>query len=237
MVSQITLGYPTDDHGRPFQRRRWIPFVIAVVVLLVLALIVWVSALSKGSSDPVATTCNQPTAPSASASAAPTSAAPTSAAPRTTVAATQLVEVAPAALASFQVRVLNASARRGEARSVLDDLTGQGFTPATDTPYADDSVYPDQNLDCVGQIRFGPAGRAAAAAVWVAVPCAELVDDGRPGTVVDLALGRQFSSREQTQDQQAVLESLRSTDTSGRTGGATTGADPSLVRAVHSGAC
>ena len=232
MVSQITLGYPTDDRGRPFQRRRWVPFVIAVVVLLVLALIVWVSALSKGSSDPVATTCNQPTAPSASASTAPTSAAP-----RTTVAANQLVEVAPAPLASFQVRVLNASARRGEARSVLDDLTGQGFTPATDTPYADDSLYPDQNLDCVGQIRFGPAGRAAAAAVWVAVPCAELVDDGRPGTVVDLALGRQFASKEQTQDQQAVLESLRSTDTSGRTGGATTGADPSLVRAVHSGAC
>lgn len=232
MVSQITLGYPTDDRGRPFQRRRWVPFVIAVVVLLVLGLIVWVSALSKGSSDPVATTCNQPTAPSASASAAPTSAAP-----RTTVAANQLVDVAPAALATFQVRVLNASARRGEARSVLDDLTGQGFTPATDTPYADDSVYPDQNLNCVGQIRFGPAGRAAAAAVWVAVPCAELVDDGRPGTVVDLALGRQFASKEQTQDQQAVLESLRSTDTSGRTGGATTGADPSLVRAVHSGAC
>ncbi|WP_299574424.1 envelope integrity protein Cei [uncultured Williamsia sp.] len=233
MVSQITLGYPTDDRGRPFRRRRWVPFVIAVVVLLVLALIVWVSALSKGSSDPVATTCNQPTAPSASA---PASAA-TSAAPRTTVAANQLVEVAPAPLATFQVRVLNASARRGEARSVLDDLTGQGFTPATDTPYADDSVYPDQNLDCVGQIRFGPAGRAAAAAVWVAVPCAELVDDGRPGTVVDLALGRQFASKEQTQDQQAVLESLRSTDTSGRTGGAATGADPSLVRAVHSGAC
>ena len=232
MVSQITLGYPTDDRGRPFQRRRWVPFVIAVVVLLVLGLIVWVSALSKGSSDPVATTCNQPTAPSASALAAPTSAAP-----RTTVAANQLVDVAPAALATFQVRVLNASARRGEARSVLDDLTGQGFTPATDTPYADDSVYPDQNLNCVGQIRFGPAGRAAAAAVWVAVPCAELVDDGRPGTVVDLALGRQFASKEQTQDQQAVLESLRSTDTSGRTGGATTGADPSLVRAVHSGAC
>lgn len=234
MVSQITLGYPTDDRGRPFQRRRWVPFVIAVVVLLVLALVVWVSALSKGSSDPVATTCNPPTAPSASASA---SAAPPSAAPLTTVPANQLVEVAPAALSSFQVRVLNASARRGEARSVLDDLTGQGFTPATDTPYADDSVYPDQNLDCVGQIRFGPAGRAAAAAVWVAVPCAELVDDGRPGTVVDLALGREFSSTEQTQDQQAVLEALRSTDTSGRTGGAATGADPSLVRAVHSSAC
>jgi hypothetical protein len=232
VVSQITLGYPTDDRGRPFQRRRWVPFVIVVVVLFVLALVVWVSALSKGSSDPVATTCNRPTAPSGSASAAPTSAAP-----RTTVEPNQLVEVAPAQLSSFQVRVLNASARRGEARSVLDDLTGQGFTPATDTPFGDDTVYPDQNLQCVGQIRFGPAGRAAAAAVWVAVPCAELVDDGRPGTVVDLALGRQFSSKEQTQDQQAVLESLRSTDTSGRTAGSTTGADPSLVRAVHSGAC
>ncbi|MGZ8179828.1 envelope integrity protein Cei [Williamsia sp. SKLECPSW1] len=237
MVSQITVGYPTDDRGRPFKRRRWIPFLIAVVVLLLLATVVWVSALSKGSSDPLATTCNPPTTTPASSASASGPGAPASAAPPTTVAANQFVDVAPAALSSFQVRVLNASARRGEARSVLDDLTGQGFTPATDTPYADDSLYPDQNLACVGQIRFGPAGRAAAAAVWVAVPCAELVDDGRSGTVVDLALGQDFTSREQSQDQQAVLEALRTTDTSGRTGGATTGADQSLVRAVHTGAC
>ncbi|GAA2049890.1 envelope integrity protein Cei [Williamsia deligens] len=234
MVSQITLGYPTDDHGRPFRRRRWIPFVVTAVVLLVLGLIVWVSALSKGSSDAVASTCNPPTTASTAPSA---SGAPASAAPRTTVQASQMTDVPPAALASFQVRVLNASAKRGEARSVLDDLTGQGFTPATDTPYADDTLYADQNLDCVGQIRFGPGSRAAAAAVWVAVPCAELVDDGRSGTVVDLALGRQFTSREQSQDAQAVLESLRSTEAGGRTGGAATGADQSLVRAVHNGAC
>ena len=88
-------------------------------------------------SDPVATTCNQPTAPSASASS---SAAPTSAAPRTTVAANQLVEVAPAPLASFQVRVLNASARRGEARSVLDDLTGLDLVTDIDSRRDPDSI-------------------------------------------------------------------------------------------------
>ena len=142
MVSQITVGYPTDDRGRPFKRRRWIPFLIAVVVLLLLATVVWVSALSKGSSDPLATTCNPPTTTPASSASASGPGAPASAAPPTTVAANQFVDVAPAALSSFQVRVLNASARRGEARSVLDDLTGQGFTPATDTPYADDSLYP-----------------------------------------------------------------------------------------------
>ena len=228
MVSQITIGYPTDDHGRPFRRRRFIPFVIAVVVLLVLALVVWISALSDGGSASATTSCNPPPVPS---SAAP-SGAP-SAAPTTTVANSDLLDVAPGALSTFQVRVLNASAERGQARSVLDDLTSQGFTPATDTPYADDTVYPDQNLDCVGQIRFGQASRAAAAALWVAEPCAQLVDDGRSGSVVDLVLGTQFTGREQSQDAQAVLEALRQADPSNPR----TGADPALVSAVHNASC
>ncbi|MCX6470932.1 MAG: envelope integrity protein Cei [Corynebacteriales bacterium] len=228
MVSQITIGYPTDDHGRPFRRRRFIPFVIAVVVLLVLALAVWISALSDGGSASATTSCNQPPVPS---SATP-SGAP-SAAPTTTVANSDLLDVAPGALSTFQVRVLNASAERGQARSVLDDLTSQGFTPATDTPYADDTVYPDQNLDCVGQIRFGQASRAAAAALWVAEPCAQLVDDGRSGSVVDLVLGTQFTGREQSQDAQAVLEALRQADPSNPR----TGADPALVSAVHNASC
>ena len=233
MVSQITTGFPTDDHGRPFRRRRYIPFAIVTVVLLVAGIVIWASALADGDSSTVNTSCNQPPAPSADPSAA--AGAPTSAAAApslTTVPAADLIDVAPGALSTFQVRVLNASAQRGQARTVLDDLTSQGFTPATDTPYADDTIY-DQNLACVGQIRFGQASRAAAAALWLAEPCAELIDDGRSGAVVDLVLGTAFTSKEQSQDAQAALESLRSADPKNPK----TGADPSLVRAVHNSSC
>lgn len=228
MVSQITTGFPTDDHGRPFRRRRYIPFAIATVVLLVAGIIIWASALADGDDSSVITACNQPPAPSASGAPSSAAAAPS----LTTVPSADLIDVAPGALSTFQVRVLNASAQRGQARTVLDDLTSQGFTPATDTPYADDTVY-DQNLACVGQIRFGQASRAAAAALWLAEPCAELIDDGRSGAVVDLVLGTEFTSKEQSQDAQAALESLRSADPKNPK----TGADPALVRAVHNSSC
>ncbi len=227
MVSQITTGFPTDESGQPFRRRRYLPFVVATVALLVVGIVIWATALAGGDSSSVTTACNQPPAPSAAATASATPARSL-----TTVAASDLIDVAPGALSTFQVRVLNASAQRGQARTVLDDLTAQGFTPATDTPYADDTVY-DQDLECVGQIRFGPASRAAAAALWLAEPCAELIDDGRSGQIVDLALGTQFTSKEQSQDAQAALESLRSADPKNPK----TGADPALVRAVHNASC
>ncbi len=238
MVSQITAGTPVDPRGRPFRRRRYIPAVIAVVVLLVGALIVWAVALSGSGEAAVPTACNQPSPVSASASAPPAPAgapAPPSAAPTTLtgVDRQEMLQVAPAALSTFQVRVLNASAQRGAAQSVSDDLTAQGFSPVPDAPYADDTLYPNQDLACYGQIRFGPAGKASAAAVWLALPCAQLVDDGRQGTSVDVALGEYYEGREQTQDAQAALEALRSADPKNPQ----TGADPALVAAVHSASC
>ncbi|MBT0567940.1 envelope integrity protein Cei [Williamsia sp. CHRR-6] len=234
MVSQITTGYPTDDRGRPFQRRRHVPFVIASVVLLILGLVVWVSALVDGGGSSVATSCNRPPSPSAPAPSPPPGAPTPAPAPELKVVSRdELLAVAPGPLASFQVRVLNASAQRGQARSVLDDLTSNGFTPATENPFGDDTVYADKTLDCVGQIRFGQSSRAAAAALWVAQPCTELIDDGRPGQVIDLVLGKQYTSRELSQDAQAVLESLRTADPAN----SGTGADPALVKSVHKGSC
>ncbi|MFW0784817.1 envelope integrity protein Cei [Gordonia sp. CPCC 206044] len=239
MVSQITAGSPVDSKGRPFRRRRQRPAVIAVVVLFLLALITWAVALVDGGSDPVPTACNQPSPPSASPTAAeaagpgPTTATGTGT-PKLTVADTdEMRDVTPAALSTFQVRVLNASSERGAAQSVSDDLASQGFNPVPDTPFADDTVYANHDLACVAQIRFGPAGKAGAAALWLAIPCAELVDDGRQGTAVDVALGEYYEGREQTQDQQAALGALRSADPKNPQ----TGADPSLVNAIHSASC
>lgn len=240
MVSQITTGSPVDQKGRPFRRRRARPAIIVAVVLLVAGLVTWIVALAGSGTAAVPTACNQPTPasvdPSASAAAVPAAppASPAAApAKLTAVGRTQMIEVPPAALSTFQVRVLNASSQRGAAQSVSNDLTATGFNPTPNNPYADDAVYPNHDLNCVAQIRFGPAGKAAAAAVWVAIPCAQLVDDGRTGTGVDVALGEYYESREQSQDAQAVLEALRSPDAATRGNGA----DQTLVKAVHSQSC
>lgn len=240
MVSQITTGYPTDHNGRPYKRRRYRPLILVLVALLVLGIIVWAAALGRSDSSAAPTACNEPTPASGSASA-PTSARPgmpaaaSAAAPptRTVVNRDQMISVTPAALSTFHVRVLNASAQRGAARSVSDDLTAQGFTPTPDSAYGDDTVYPNRDLNCVAQIRFGPAGKSAAAAVWLAIPCAELVNDSRPGTDVDVALGEYYKPKEQSQDAQAALEALRSADPKNPQ----TGADPGLVKAVHAQPC
>ncbi|MEO9328643.1 envelope integrity protein Cei [Gordonia aurantiaca] len=233
MVSKITTGYPTDEEGRPYKRRRYAPVLATVAVLAVLGVIVWSIVLTSDGEDSVPVSCNQPTPPSATETVADGAAPPPPAPALTRVPRDEMLDVAPAPLSSFQVRVLNASGERGAARSVSEDLAAHGFTPAPDTPFADDTVYPDQDLDCVGQIRFGPAGRAAAAAAWLALPCAELIDDGRRGTQVDIALGVHHSAGELSQDAQAALEALRSADPTNPE----TGADPVLVKAVHDAPC
>lgn len=237
MVSQITTGHSTDKKGRPFPRRRTRPALILIALLIVMGLITWIVALVGGDAQARPVNCNQPTPASAdpSASAVPDTPTTSAAAPPTLTAMSrdEMLAVAPAALSTFQVRVLNASNQRGAARSVSDDLTGMGFNPVADTPYTDDTVYPNRDLDCVAQIRFGPAGKAAAASVWLAIPCAQLVDDARTGTSVDVALGQYWESPVQTQDAQAALEALRTADPRNPS----TGAEPELVKAVHSQTC
>ncbi|MGW5522234.1 envelope integrity protein Cei [Gordonia sp. NPDC003950] len=238
MVSQITTGYPTDHNGRPYRRRRSRPILIVLAVLAALGVIAWSVALAGSEADATPTDCNVPTPASASATdSAPADAAPapTSAEQPTSTVVDRddMLKVAPAALSTFQVRVLNASTQRGAARSASGDLTAQGFTPASDSAYGDDPLYPNHDLNCVAQIRFGPAGQAAAAAVWLAIPCAQLVNDGRRGTDVDVALGEYYEAQEQSQDAQAALEALRSADPKNPQ----SGVDPGLVSAVHSQRC
>ena len=58
---------------------------------------------------------------------------------------------------------------------------------------------------CHGQIRFGPSGRAGAAAVWLVAPCVELFQDNRPDDSVDLAIGTDFTALAHSDDIDAVL--------------------------------
>ncbi|GAB17923.1 hypothetical protein GOEFS_042_00140 [Gordonia effusa NBRC 100432] len=235
MVSNITQGRATDRRGRPFRRRIALPALILVAALALAGVVAWSVVLSSGDDESVAVDCNQPTiATPTTSGATPAPASTSTAAPKLTAASRDdMLTVAPAALTTFSVRVLNASTTRGAARTVSDDLIAQGFTPTPDSAFGDDPLYPNQDLNCVAQIRFGPAGKASAAAVWLAIPCAQLVDDGRAGTSIDVALGENYKAREQSQDAQAALEALRSADPKDPK----TGVDPSLVKAVHSASC
>ncbi|PXW33656.1 UNVERIFIED_CONTAM: LytR cell envelope-related transcriptional attenuator [Williamsia faeni] len=226
MVSQITYGYPTDDHGRPFRRRRYLPAIILAVVLALITAIVWVGALSSNTTEAKPVDCPQPPAPSAT----PEPPAPVVGTPADRE---EMLRISPAALAGFQIRVLNATDEQGKAQTVLDDLTSLGFQGTPQAAYGDDPLYPDQNLECFGQIRFGDAGKAAAAALWIAAPCTQLINDGRADSVVDLAIGEYFSDSSQSQDALAVLDTLRSANPQDPN----TGADPAVVSAVHEASC
>ncbi|GAC58348.1 hypothetical protein GOHSU_37_00440 [Gordonia hirsuta DSM 44140 = NBRC 16056] len=217
MVSQFATGYATDAQGRPFKRRNYTPAIVIGTVLAVAAIAAWAFALTGGSTESYPVDCAMPTKQDVKL---------------TVVGTGEMIEVAPAAQSTFRVTVLNSAAARGSARSVSDDLARQGFTPG-EPAYGDDTLYTERDLDCVAQIRFGPGGQNAAAAVWLAVPCAQLVNDDRAGADVDVALGEFYHSAPSTQEQQAALESLRSVDPRNPK----TGVDKSLIEAVHRQPC
>src|SRR4029079_418978 len=100
-----------------------------------------------------------------------------------------MTEVSPANLADTKIRVLNASGQGGQAAEVAGQLRDLGFADPT---AENDPLYGNNRLACQGQIRFGPAGRAAAAAVWLVAPCAELYQDQRPENTVDPPDGTHF---------------------------------------------
>jgi hypothetical protein len=145
------------------------PAVLLVVILGAAAALVWFSVLYQTEQG-----CQSPP-PSSAAVRLPTN---------------DLDAVPPTAPQLTRVRVLNANGVRGEATMVDGTLAQLGFAPTT-TP-ANDPHFPDFDLHCYGEIRFGAAGQAAARTLSLAVPCAELVRDERPDTGVDLALGTKF---------------------------------------------
>jgi hypothetical protein len=218
VVAQITEGTAFDKRGRPFRRRNFLPGILLFATLAVVTLLVWVMALSRPTDVHEATVCNAP----------PPAADPTAPAPQLgeQVTRADMTDVTPAKLADAKIRVLNASGQGGQAAEVAGELRGLGFSePAA----ANDAVYAHGRLECQGQIRFGPSGRAAAAAVWLVAPCTELFQDQRSDDTVDLAIGTEFSELTRSDDIDAVLESLRPN--------ATQAADPTLLKKIHTGTC
>jgi hypothetical protein len=216
VVAQITEGTAFDKHGRPFRRRNARPAIALLVVLLVASAVVWTIALTRPAEVHEATVCNPP----------PEQADPSQPHLGSAVSRSTMINVAPAKLADAKVRVLNASGRGGQAADVSGGLRDLGFAQPT---AANDPVYEKTRLNCQGQIRFGEAGQAAAAAVWLVAPCAELYRDDRSDDSVDLAIGTEFGALAHSDDITAVLAGLRP--------GNTEPADPALLAKIHTGTC
>jgi hypothetical protein len=217
VVAQITEGTAFDKQGRPFRRRNFMPGILMLAALAVATMIVWVIAVNRPADVAEAAACNPP---------ADAAADPTQSKLGEQVNRAAMTEVGPANLADSKVRVLNASGQGGQAGEVAGQLRDLGFADPT---AANDPLYENNRLSCQGQIRFGPNGRAAAAAVWLVAPCVELFQDQRPDDTVDLAIGTDFTELARSDDIEAVLSSLRPE--------ATQPADPSLLSKIHSATC
>lgn len=216
MVSQITSGTAFDKQGRPFRRRNYLPGALVLAALAVVTLVVWVTAFNRPTDVNEVAACNRP----------PAGGDANQTALGDQVMPATMTDVAPAKLADTKIRVLNASGQGGQAAEVAGALRDLGYAPPT---AANDTVYQNTRLECQGQIRFGPAGRAAAAAVWLVAPCTELYQDKRSDDTVDLAIGTDFGDLSHNDDTDAVLASLRPD--------ATQPADPAMLSKVHAGAC
>lgn len=197
MVAQITEGTAFDKYGRPFRRRNVLPAIWFFSALAMVTLVVWVIALNRPADLHEVAVCNDPPV------ADPAQTGPTLG---QQVSRSEMVEVEPAKLADANIRVLNASGQGGQAARVANALGDLGFGQ---TDAANDPLYAEARLECQGQIRFGPSGRAAAAAVWLVAPCTELFDDGRPDDTVDLALGTEFTELSHSDDIDKALAALR----------------------------
>ncbi|HTM86070.1 MAG TPA: envelope integrity protein Cei [Mycobacterium sp.] len=216
MVAQITQGSEFDKHGLPYRRRNNRPAAYALACLALLTAVAWTVALTRPADVHEVAVCNAPPAP-----AEPDQPRLGTPVPRATLLATT-----PAKLADIKARVLNASGRAGQAADVADALRDDGFAqPAA----ANDPVYANDRLDCQGQIRFGEAGQAAAAALWLVAPCTELFRDDRSDDSVDLAVGNDFVNLAHSDDIEAALAGLRP-DATGLP-------DPALLTKIHSGTC
>ena len=190
--------------------------MIAFAVLFVVTAIIWVIAFTRPEKVHEAAVCNPPPAP-----ADPSQQQLGPQVPRTT-----MTDVAPAKLADTKIRVLNASGQGGQAGDVAGALKDLGFGQPS---AANDPIYVSTRLTCQGQLRFGPAGQAAAAAAWLVVPCVELFQDQRADDTVDLAIGTEFKALAHSDDIDAVLAALRPD--------ATAPPDLSLLPSIHSGSC
>lgn len=206
--------------NRPYQRRRRGPVIAVVTVLAVLAVATWATVLlGAGGADGSRTCPAVAQGPAPGASLAPDA----------------LDTTAPTAPGAVRVTVLNAGGQRGQANLVAAQLGDLGFAEAA--PPSNDPFYPDGDMECVGQVRFGPAGETAAGTVALVLPCAELVRDTRADDSVDVSVGTAFGDLNPPGPVRDVLEALTAAATPTEDGSAPPTVDPADVEDARDAGC
>jgi hypothetical protein len=209
------MRLPLSRSARPYERRRTRPIVITAVVLAVVVAATWTVVLSTASDGPSSTNCSAPAAGSL---------------PGSEIARTELDGVDAAAPREARFQVLNAGGQRGQANLVSAQLRDLEFGEAA-AP-GNDPAFPDGDLGCIGQMRFGPDGEAAAASLTLALPCVELIRDDRGGATVDVVVGTAFTD---VAPGRAARDALDQLSSPGNEGGAQ--ADPTLMAQARESAC
>jgi hypothetical protein len=218
-----------DSAPDRYRRRRYWPALTVIGVLLIGAVVVWFPTLRPTSESSGA--CNVPgaapatTAPTTRTVAVDASTASAATPPPPTTDATavstapiitslgvytehaSLEAVRPANPSTVALTVFNASSVRGQAKAVTDELRAAGFESIRAS--SNDPLYPAADLQCVAQIRYGPAGAAAARSVLLIAPCAQLVLDSRIDDSVDLALGGRYLYGSVSEDVKTQLRSIQ----------------------------
>jgi hypothetical protein len=184
---------------------------VVVTFLALVAAGTWVTVLSTASDGFGGGTCPPPLAGPA---------------PGETVERRALYAVAPAPVSAVRVQVRNAGGQRQQANLVAAELEELGFTRSA--PPGNDPFYPDGDMECVGQLRFGAAGEPAASTLALVLPCVELVRDGRPDDSVEVSVGTAFGDLSPTRPARDALDQL--TDDAGGSDGAAN-ADPAAADA------
>lgn len=204
-----------------YQRRTARPVAVLVSVLAVLAVVTWSVVLLNSSDSPTGSVC-PPTVRAAGLSP---------------VDRSDLAQTAPVAPGAVRLRVFNGGGQRGQANLVSSQFEELGFTVAGEP--GNDPLYPDNDLTCRGNIRFGPGGLTAARTVNLVLPCIPLVRDGRTDDSVDVAVGTLFGEVNPGKAARDALEQLSSPVGSAEDGEnqAPASADPDLLARADETAC
>lgn len=191
---------------RPYERRRRGPIVVLAAVLAAIAALTWTVVLSTaGGSAPVA--CSSPAGGEA-------------------LGVDALDPVALAPVDTVAVRVLNAGTQRGQANLVAAQLGDLGFREAGSPD--NDPMHPDGDMECIGQLRFGPQGESAAATLALVLPCTEPVRVERGDATVDVVVGTEFRDVDPPTAVRQVLDELANptATTATQDGAEDTGTEP-----------
>lgn len=228
-IGQVASGIGFGNRRRRgYRKRRPLPAIIFIAVLGLVAMIVWVRAITTKADIDAVLRCEPPPAPVQGMTL-------------TSLTHSALDDTTPTPPDKVTVQVLNASQARGQGAITTESLRALGFTQIA-APDNDPS-YPNQDAKCHGQLRFGDNGQSAARTLSLVVPCVELVKDTRADASVDLSIGSAFGDIQPTQQARQILQQLQAWSAQHPDGGneqsAATGPalDPALLSAARDVSC